>query len=258
MPAGAITEYIDVAQIVLYAFWIFFFGLIYYLRREDKREGYPMESANSDRVRVQGFPPMPPPKVFLLRDGTEYHAPPGNVDNRDPASLSPEQLRGAPIEPIGNPMLAPVGPASYVARAELPDMTAEGDPKIVPLRVAPNFHIPHEDPDPRGMPVIGADGVVAGVVNEVWADRAETIVRYLEVELAPALGARRVLLPMPYVRVDSRRRRITVRSILASQFAQVPATARDDIITLREEDRITAYYSSGHLYATPERRGPVL
>jgi photosynthetic reaction center H subunit len=42
MPKGAITQYIDVAQVVLYVFWVFFFGLIFYLRREDKREGYPL------------------------------------------------------------------------------------------------------------------------------------------------------------------------------------------------------------------------
>ncbi len=41
---GAITGYIDVAQMALYAFWLFFAGLIYYLHREDKREGYPLVS----------------------------------------------------------------------------------------------------------------------------------------------------------------------------------------------------------------------
>ena len=30
MQTGAITPYIDVAQLVLYMFWSFFFGLIYY------------------------------------------------------------------------------------------------------------------------------------------------------------------------------------------------------------------------------------
>ena len=28
--------------LALYAFWIFFAGLIFYLRKEDKREGYPL------------------------------------------------------------------------------------------------------------------------------------------------------------------------------------------------------------------------
>ena len=31
MGTGAITQNIDIAQLVLYAFWIFFAGLIYYL-----------------------------------------------------------------------------------------------------------------------------------------------------------------------------------------------------------------------------------
>src|ERR1700755_1464410 len=38
-----LTAYMDVAQVVLYGFWIFFAGLIFYLRREDKREGYPLQ-----------------------------------------------------------------------------------------------------------------------------------------------------------------------------------------------------------------------
>jgi photosynthetic reaction center H subunit len=43
LATGAITaQYIDVAQLVLYCFWIFFAGLIYYLHRENKREGYPL------------------------------------------------------------------------------------------------------------------------------------------------------------------------------------------------------------------------
>ena len=72
METGAITSYIDVAQLVLYAFWIFFAGLIYYLHQEDKREGYPLLSDRSDHVKVQGFPPIPSPKTFTLRDGITY------------------------------------------------------------------------------------------------------------------------------------------------------------------------------------------
>ncbi|MBV9775481.1 MAG: hypothetical protein JO143_00385 [Acetobacteraceae bacterium] len=51
MPTGTggLTSYIDVAQMTLYGFWIFFFGLIIYLRREDKREGYPLEDPQPAR-----------------------------------------------------------------------------------------------------------------------------------------------------------------------------------------------------------------
>ncbi|NCV58886.1 MAG: hypothetical protein EBW19_02420, partial [Betaproteobacteria bacterium] len=59
---GAITGYIDVAQVVLYLFWIFFFGLVVYLQREGKREGYPLLSDNPDipsHVRYEGAFGMP-------------------------------------------------------------------------------------------------------------------------------------------------------------------------------------------------------
>lgn len=59
-----ITGRIDFAQIALYAFWIFFAGLIYYLRREDKREGYPLES-DRKKIKVQGWPGVPPEKYFF-------------------------------------------------------------------------------------------------------------------------------------------------------------------------------------------------
>ena len=48
MGTGAITSYIDVAQLTLYVFWFFFFALVYWIRREDKREGYPVESLRLD------------------------------------------------------------------------------------------------------------------------------------------------------------------------------------------------------------------
>lgn len=58
-----ITQYVDFAQLSLYAFWLFFAGLIYYLRKEDKREGYPLESRR--KIKVQGWPAMPPEKYFF-------------------------------------------------------------------------------------------------------------------------------------------------------------------------------------------------
>lgn len=59
---------VDFAQVMIYAFWIFFAGLVYYLRREDKREGYPLVSS---RGPVNGFPMTPGPKQFIARDETE-------------------------------------------------------------------------------------------------------------------------------------------------------------------------------------------
>jgi len=44
MEIGAITGYVDAAQVVLYVFWVFFFILLYYLFAEGKWEGYPLET----------------------------------------------------------------------------------------------------------------------------------------------------------------------------------------------------------------------
>jgi len=255
MNIGAITRYVDVAQLALYAFWIFFAGLLYYLRREDKREGYPLESDRSPHIRVQGFPAVPPPKVFKLAHGGTSQAPSG-VGERRTVRLEPTApWPGAPLAPSGDPMADGVGPASYSERQDVPDRTFEGENKVVPLRVATAFSVAAEDPDPRGMPVVGADGKSAGAVKDLWIDLSEPQIRYLEVALEGSAG-RTVLLPINFARIDGLRRRVNVVSILAHQFAGVPALAKADRVTLREEDRISGYFAGGTLYAEPSRAEP--
>jgi photosynthetic reaction center H subunit len=255
MKTGAITGYIDVAQIVLYGFWIFFAGLIIYLRKEDKREGYPLESDRSGRVRVQGFPAMPKPKTFLLEDGTTVQVPRSEVDGRQIMARAMGSYLGAPLQPTGNPMSDAVGPAAYALRANHPDTTIDGMPMIVPLRLAAGYTVSEQDPDPRGMEVLGADRERGGIVRDIWVDRAEPQIRYLEVETG---SLRRVLLPITFAKIDGGRRQIKVKSILGSQFAMAPGLASPDQVTRREEDQISAYYSSGNLYATPARAEPFL
>jgi photosynthetic reaction center H subunit len=257
MPRGAITGYIDVAQVVLYVFWVFFLGLIYYLRREDKREGYPLWSESKQTAPILNFPPMPGPKTFKMHDG-EVILSGGRPDNRAIRAEPVAAWPGAPLMPTGNPMLDGVGPAAHAERADIVELTFEGEPKIVPLRAAHGFLIETRDPDPRGMEVLGADKRVAGTVRDVWVDRAEVIVRYLEVEIPGAGGPRHVLLPTNFSRIDARQRRVNVKSILARHFADVPGTKSPDQVTRLEEERICAYYAGGHLYATPQRTESVL
>jgi photosynthetic reaction center H subunit len=258
MGIGAFTRYIDIPQVVLYVFWIFFAGLLWYLRREDKREGYPLESDRSRSIRIEGFPRMPAPKVFNLRDGTTYTAPPGNSETREIRAAAAQPWNGSPQQPTGNPMTDAVGPASYSQREDRPDLTVDGDPMIVPLRVATGFSVASEDADPRNMEVVAADNVRAGTVTDIWVDRAEPQIRYLEVTLEPSLGTRTVLLPIGYAKFNKRRRRVQVASILANQFIHVPSIANPDVVTLLEEDQITGYFAGGHLYAEPSRFGPIV
>ena len=257
MEKGSILGSIDVAQIVLYTFWIFFVGLILYLRREDKREGYPLVVDGSGAIQGEGFPSRPSPKTFLMPHGDNVSVPRVFERPEPPIKARPiANFPGAPLEPTGNPMNDAVGPAAYALRANTPDLTVDGEVKIVPMRVAKTFSITDRDPDPRGMQVIGADGAVAGTVRDVWVDRSEIMIRYLELDLKG--GNDRVLLPWNFTRVDRTRRTIKVKSILASQFAKVPQLANANQITLREEDRICAYYGGGHLYAVPSRTEPLL
>jgi photosynthetic reaction center H subunit len=197
---------------------------------------------------------MPAPKTFKLHTGGTVTAP-GAVNERAINATPTAPWSGAPLEPAGNPMTDGVGPASYALRAETPDMTWDGRPRIVPLRVASDHVVSSRDPDPRGMEVRGADGAVGGVVKDLWVDRSEPQFRYLEVEVA---GGRRVLLPVYHMTVDDRRRAVHVTAITGAQFADAPGLANPDQVTLREEDRIVAYYASGHLYATPSRQEPLL
>lgn len=251
MQTGAITGYIDVAQLVLYAFWIFFAGLIYYLHRENKREGYPLESDRSRSIAVQGWPAVPEPKTYRLANGDTVQVPSQRLDNQP--SVHEGAYRGSPLQPTGDLLLAGVGPGSWSDRADVPDMTYEGLPKIVPLRAAAGFGVAHQDVDPRGLPVLGDDGAEGGRVVDLWVDRSEMLFRYLEVEVE---GAGRVLLPMNFARVEQRA--IRVKSILSHQFARVPKTRAAELVTLLEEEKIMAYYGAGTLYATPGRQEPLL
>ena len=205
----------------------------------EPRRRYPLDDRDSPRDHT------------AMRDRLEY---PLKAVPADP-------YIGSPVVPTGDPLVDGVGPAAYAMRADVPDRTVHGDPKIVPMRLAPGYHIEPRDPDPRGLAVKACDGSVAGTILELWVDRAEPQVRYYEVLLAGA--ERRVLLPAALVQWPNfgwfgKMDHVRVKSISSDQFTRVPGTRRDDQVTLREEDRIMAYYAGGHLYAKASRAEPLL
>ena len=161
---------------------------------------------------------------------------------------------GAPLVPSGNPMLSNMGPAAYANRPDVPDLTLSGLARIVPLRAAPGFHLDAKSPDARGMKVIGVDNEIAGTVVDIWVDRAEPSPRYYEVQLSGHTHT--VLLPFTCARIRLRAGEVAVKSITSAQFANVPVIATPDRVTLLEEDMIMAYFSSGYLYALPDRQEP--
>ncbi len=173
MPHVNFTQQIDIPEVLFILFVLFFLGLMYHLRMEDKREGYPLESDRTDRtggrVQVVGFPPMPKPKVFLRKFGEPVLSPGPRRERDLTGILVPlHDFPGSPYVPTGDPLVDGVGPASYALKEEVPDMTWHGEPNIVPLRKLPEHAVEGTETSPIGMDVVTRDGVRVGTVADVW------------------------------------------------------------------------------------------
>lgn len=258
MPDQVFNGGLDVTEWVLYGFFLFFAGLIIYLRREDRREGYPLEDDATGRREPEGgllFTAQP--KVFHLpHNAGMVSKPDGSRDSMDLKARRTASWSGSPLEPVGDPLQSGMGPGAYANRAKTPDLMLHGAPRIVPLRVATDFYLDKRDADPRGMSVVAADNAVAGTVSDVWIDRSEYLIRYLEVQLSNS--PKRVLVPMPMAVIQRGRNRVRVDALLAAQFENAPQLANADQITRDEEERVSAYVGAGTLYATPARSEPWL
>jgi photosynthetic reaction center H subunit len=259
MGRGAITEQMDVASLLFILFMLFFVGLIVYLHRESKREGYPLVNSRHEPVGA-GLFGMPSPKFYHLADGTAMAAP-HDRDTPTPA-IPAAQLHinaGYPIVPFSSSAYLGIGPGAYTQRRDIPDVTWEGKPRLVPMRAVKHFSIAPGDADLRGMTVVGHDGVTAGKVTDIWVDLSETTIRYVEVALSSANGSEpHVMVPLPMADINASAGTLTVDALLGAQFIDVPRLSGADKITLLEEERIMAYFGGGYLYATPNRQEPLL
>ncbi len=244
----------DVTEMVFLAFVLFFLALLVYLRREDRREGYPLEDEVTGRVDTPGgVLSAATPKSFLMPFNRGTVTTP--TKGREPVDIAAERSfrsPGAPYYPTGNPLVDGIGPAAWADRAKHADLDAEGRNRIVPIGTAEHIAVHRNDADPRGMSVIAADGAVAGTVTDIWVDRAEHVIRYLEVDT----GKARVLAPMAMAKVG--KSRIVIDAINADDYAGVPQPAKKGEVTLYEEERIVAYFGGGYLYANSARQDPIL
>ena len=211
-----------------------------------------MESGSNGRAVVKGFP-IPAPKTFLLEGGKSVTVP--DLTRKEPAyhAVASNPSSMSPIEPRGNAMTAAVGPGAYTMREDVPERTSHGVPLIQPLRIASDYTVAAQDVDPRGLPVMAGDGKQGGTVKDIWIDSAEMMFRYLEVEID---GGRSVLLPITFSLI--RRNQVEVHAVYAHHFADVPALSNPDQVTKLEEEKISAYYGGGTLYANAKRSEPLI
>lgn len=236
----------DLASLSIWLFWIFFAGLVVYLQRENQREGYPLEDDRGNPAPSPGLFPLPGDKTFHLPFGRGTLTVPSEQPGERPdlALRNSAAAGGFPIEPTGDPMTDGIGPASWAARSDRPEVDAHNRPKIVPMSQHPEYEVVTRR-DPRGLPVMSGDRRLVGEVTDLWVDRSESMVRYLAYDLAEGGGTR--LVPNTMVRIRSDR--VVIKSLYADQFPGIPATASPDQVTLLEEDRIMGYYGGGYLYA---------
>jgi photosynthetic reaction center H subunit len=240
---------VDLAQISLYLFWAFFAGLVIYLQRENMREGYPLEDEEGAISVNQG--PYGEPgskKTFKLPHGQGSITVPETDKEKRKISLKRDNIAGgAPFSPTGNPMVDGVGAAAWAERRDTPELDGHGKPKIVPMRTLKKFEV-SAGRDPRGMNVVAADNKVVGKISDLWVDAPEQLVRYLEIELKDKSSC---LVPMPLALIKANG--VNIDSLFSKHFAKVPRTKAQTRITMLEEEKISAYFTGGKLYASYDR-----
>jgi photosynthetic reaction center H subunit len=242
----------DLASLSIWLFWLFFALLIYYLQTENMREGYPLEDEDGNPAPNQGLFPVPGDKTFHLRDGRgDVTVPSGQRGDRDDLAMARMAVsEGFPHAPTGDAMADGVGPASWAPRRDVPELDGHGHNKIVPMSANPEMNV-SAGTDPRGLPLLGGDDMIAGTVTDMWIDAPEQLVRYIEFELKDGGGKR--LVPIQMAKIKSKF--VIVRSISGERFKGVPTTKSPSEITLLEEEKICAFYCGGTMYDEYGSRG---
>ena len=152
--SGEFVNGIDLVDVCLWAFTIFFLWLIYYLQREGMREGYPLEEDPSGRQEAPALVFFPPKKTFNLPNGRgTIELTYAKGDTRELALNRTAQWAGSPFVPSGDPMKDGVGPASYAMRADVPDLNWDGKTRISPYRLHPDYTVSEKDIDRKPMPL---------------------------------------------------------------------------------------------------------
>jgi photosynthetic reaction center H subunit len=264
MNAAYIVGTFDVAELAFLLFFGFFVALVFYLNRESRREGYPLEDEVTGRVEASSSLFDGDKKTFQLPHGRGTYVPEDVArDDVNVPAVQAFAAGGAPWVPTGNAMKDGMGPAAFANRAKYPDLTFDGRPRIVPLADSHELIIAPNDPQLIGWPVMAADKQIVGKVSDIWVDQSEHIIRYLEVETT---SGRKVLAPMGVVVVHGKsllgailptiedvNEMVEIDAITAAQFDDVPALENARTVTRYEEDRIQGYFGGGYMYATPER-----
>ena len=269
MPVGAFTGSFDLPLLLVIVFFLFFLALVYYLRQEDKREGYPLVSDRTERtdgrVKVAGFPSIPSPKTFILPHGEGVrHAPALEEDHDVPGEMAGNRL-GMPVNREAAALGTNLGPGSWTMRRNAPDLSHDGKPVFRPLRFATAYDVMKGEPDPRGYTVLGLDRCIAGTVTDIWIDESEHTSKFLEVELAGDVFGRRGDDARAVRETGEPTEMETVGVLVTDEIVETPVGTVerievDEIVApvAREHDTDGDEHGAGDWERTPAPRGTVL
>jgi len=105
---------LDIAMLSLWAFFGFFIGLVIYLNKESRREGYPLEEESDGRIWPDDLMDGPRKEFHLAHGHGTVYAPP--TTPRDPVDIKAVKAwrgAGSPYVPTGNPLVDGIGPAMH-------------------------------------------------------------------------------------------------------------------------------------------------
>jgi photosynthetic reaction center H subunit len=242
-----VTQHIDLPQIAFWLFFVAFVAICYVLRRNDKREGYPLKASPFTAERLLGAPLAATPVTYLLNEGGATSTPHDYPD--PPASVLPlYRFDGTPFRPTAGLLGTSLGPGAWVMRNNEPMLNEKGELLLQPLRLCEHWAVSEGEANPCGMAVFDVRWRHIGIVADVWIDRGIRIIKHLEIELRASLGGARVLVPIFHVTINERAREIRVTALSQHEFGEVPMPAAQDRITAREEDRLNAYFAAGRFY----------
>lgn len=143
--------YFDLPTLLIYLFWIFFALLIIYIRREDKRVGYPLES-DRPTLAVQGYPAIPAPRAprakhpALKGTDTPMHQQPTPEEGMKSASPGDAAVAAMyAVEAARKAKASGAAPAPPAAPPAMTHAAPEAAPDIAPEPAAPEAHTDHSD-----------------------------------------------------------------------------------------------------------------
>ncbi len=130
------------------------------------------------------------------------------------------------------------------------------DSGLEPLRSLHGYRIAREEPDVRGWQLVGADGAELGVVRDLIVDVDAEQVRYLAVQQ----DTRRVLLPIGFLDIDTRRSQVRAPALDSGDLLQLPAWSGGTVERPQEEavrDALEALFRGPRRYELPDFRPPM-